>query len=65
MKSSNFAVGIICDKNKDEDFSCSKVNCVCYNGFDGSIWEGEKQKFVKLKTKDGIKIKIVVNLNSG
>jgi hypothetical protein len=65
IKNSNFAVGIIGDNSKNDNFSCGKTNCVCYNGFEGSIWEGERQRSVKIKSKEGNKIKTVINVTEG
>lgn len=64
IKNYNIVVGIITDKNKDEQFSFKKMNCVCYNGYDGSICEQDKQKYVSLKPKENHKIRTVVDLNN-
>lgn len=62
IKNYNIVVGLITDKNKEEQFSFKKMNCVCYNGYDGSICEQDKQKYVSLKPKENHKIRTVVDL---
>lgn len=62
IKNYNIVVGVITDKNKDEQFSFKKMNCVCYNGYDGSICEQDKHKYVTLKPKENHKIRTVVDL---
>ena len=51
IKNNNIVVGVITEKNKEEQFSFKKVNCVCYNGYDGSICEQDKQTYVNVKPK--------------
>jgi len=65
IKNNNIVVGIITDKNKDEQFSFKKMNCVCYNGYDGSICEQDKQKYVNFKPKDNTKLRTVVDMTQG
>jgi hypothetical protein len=65
IKNNNIVVGVITDKNKDEQFSFKKMNCVCYNGYDGSICEQERQKYVNVKPKEGNKIRTVVDMTTG
>lgn len=55
-------MGVITDKNKEEQFSFKKMNCVCYNGYDGSICEQDKQRYVTIKPKEGNKLRTVVDM---
>jgi|LakMenEpi03Aug12_release.lakeMendotaPanAssembly.Ray.scaffolds.fasta_scaffold90675_5 hypothetical protein len=38
------------------------MNCVCYNGYDGSICEQDKQRYVTIKPKEGNKLRTVVDM---
>jgi hypothetical protein len=62
IRNNNIVVGVISDKSKDEQFSFKKPNCVCYNGYDGSICEQEKQRLVDCKPREGQRIRTVVDL---
>jgi hypothetical protein len=62
IKNNNIVVGVITDKNKEEQFSFKKMNCVCYNGYDGSICEQDKQRYVTIKPKEGNKLRTVVDM---
>lgn len=62
IKNSNIVVGVITDKLIEEQSSFKKIDCVCYNGHDGSICEQEKQKFVGIRPKDGNKIRTVIDV---
>lgn len=63
IKNNNIVVGVITDKNKDEQFSFKKMNCVCYNGYDGSICEQDKQRYVNIKPKEGNKLRTVIDMS--
>jgi hypothetical protein len=65
IKNNNIVVGVVTDKNKEEQFSFKKNNCVCYNGYDGSICEQEKQSYVTIKPKEGNKLRTVVDMSMG
>ena len=56
-------LGVITDKSKEEQFSFKKMNCICYNGYDGSICEQDKQKYVNIKPKEGNKIRTVIDMD--
>jgi len=62
IKNNNIVVGVITEKCKDEQFSFKKMNCVCYNGYDGSICEEDRQKYVTFKPKEGNRIRTMVDL---
>jgi hypothetical protein len=64
IKNNNIVLGVISDKSKDEQFSFKKMNCVCYNGYDGSICEQEKQKYVNVKPRQEKSIRTVVDMNN-
>ncbi len=55
-------VGVITDLNKEAQFSFKKPNSVCYNGFDGSICEQDKQSYVTVKPKEGTRLRTVVDM---
>lgn len=62
IRNSNIVVGIISEKNKEEQFSFKKMNSVCYNGYDGSICEQDRQSYVTVKPKEGNRLRTVVDM---
>jgi hypothetical protein len=64
IKNNNIVVGLISDKNKEEQFSFKKMNSVCYNGYDGSICEQDRQSYVAVKPKEGHRLRTVVDMGS-
>ena len=62
IRNNNIVVGLITDKNKDEQFSFKRLNSVCYNGYDGSICEQDRQSYVTIKPKEGNRLRTVVDM---
>lgn len=62
IKNNNIVVGVITEKCKEEQFSFKKMNCICYNGYDGSICEEDRQKYVNFKPKEGNRIRTLVDM---
>lgn len=63
IKNNNIVVGVITDKNKEEQFSFKRSNCICYNGYDGSVCEQDKTIYVGYKPKENNKIRTVVDVS--
>jgi hypothetical protein len=62
IRNNNIVVGVISERKKDDQFSFKKLNCLCYNGYDGSVCEQEKIKYVGIKPKEGNRIRTVVDI---
>ena len=66
-------IAFLARKKQNQDFRhtskvvpsiIEKMNCVCYNGYDGSICEQEKQKYVNVKPRQEKSIRTVVDMNN-
>lgn len=40
------------------------MNCICYNGYDGSICVQDRQKYVNVKPRESNKIRTVVDMDN-